>query len=200
MVRPSTKPVRCSRLRGKPGHDNVPEIKSLMARQHIQTKATLANIQASGCQITDVACICKDQSFIYSLLPVVQKACPPDDVQSKCEYMETDALADWSTETLDFTRKLCKTAGITLTVSIPPTAGAASSAPAPASTVNSAPTKSSDGGSTMAGTSTASMTTNAASNGAHRDGVDHALLGAVGAVCSLVALFLGSSFHARMPM
>ncbi|KAI4123304.1 MAG: hypothetical protein LQ338_005329 [Usnochroma carphineum] len=55
---------------------------------------------STGCQLTDFSCICKDQSFITSLLPVVQKACSPEDFQ----------------KTLTFTQNLCKANGAPLSI------------------------------------------------------------------------------------
>lgn len=48
----------------------------------LQAEAAFSSITSTGCQITEVECICKDQSFLSSLLPVVEKACSPADLQS----------------------------------------------------------------------------------------------------------------------
>ncbi|CAF9912943.1 MAG: hypothetical protein HETSPECPRED_001267 [Heterodermia speciosa] len=64
------------------------------------TQAAFSSLTSTGCQISDIGCICKDQSFISSLLPVVEKACSPADLQ----------------KTVDFAEAFCKSAGISLTV------------------------------------------------------------------------------------
>ena len=48
-----------------------------------QAQAAYSSISSTGCQIQEIACICKDQSFVASLLPVVEKACSPADLQSE---------------------------------------------------------------------------------------------------------------------
>ena len=50
----------------------------------MQEQAALSSISSSGCKLTDLSCLCKDQSFISSLLPVVEKDCSPADLQSRC--------------------------------------------------------------------------------------------------------------------
>ncbi|KAI4140793.1 MAG: hypothetical protein L6R39_005655, partial [Caloplaca ligustica] len=74
--------------------------------------AALQSFTSTGCQLTDFPCICNDQSFLTSLLPVVEAACSPEDLQ----------------KTTAFTQKLCRDNGVTLNI---PT-GAASSASATA--------------------------------------------------------------------
>ena len=84
-----------------------------------QTQAALSSLTSTGCQIADVGCICKDQSFINSLLPVVEKACDPADLQSSsCDLsiMRTVISDFFTAETVDFAETFCKSAGITLTV------------------------------------------------------------------------------------
>ena len=49
---------------------------------YLQEQAAFSSISSTGCQLTDIDCICKDQSFITSLLPIVEKDCSPADLQS----------------------------------------------------------------------------------------------------------------------
>ncbi|KAL8736912.1 MAG: hypothetical protein Q9181_002208 [Wetmoreana brouardii] len=69
-------------------------------RQPTKSKPALASFTSSGCSLTDLPCICKNQNFISSLLPVVEKACPPEDLK----------------KTVDFTTNLCKNAGVPITI------------------------------------------------------------------------------------
>ncbi|MCJ1224468.1 hypothetical protein MMC12_001113 [Toensbergia leucococca] len=62
--------------------------------------AALSSISSTGCQLTDFKCICTDQSFISSLLPVVQNSCSAADFQ----------------KTITFTQNLCSSVGITLNI------------------------------------------------------------------------------------
>ncbi|CAF9920573.1 MAG: hypothetical protein ALECFALPRED_001571 [Alectoria fallacina] len=81
-------------------------------------KAALSSISSTGCQLTDIECICKDQSFISSLLPVVRNACSPADLQ----------------KTIAFTESLCDTVGITIAVPTSTPTGNSTGAPLPIST------------------------------------------------------------------
>ena len=51
-------------------------------RASAQEKAAFSSLSATGCQLTDIECICKDQSLVTSLLPVLQNQCSPADLQS----------------------------------------------------------------------------------------------------------------------
>lgn len=42
----------------------------------------LTNIKDTGCQISDLKCICNDQDWLTKLLPQVQKDCSPADLAS----------------------------------------------------------------------------------------------------------------------
>lgn len=48
-----------------------------------QVQTAFSSIGGTGCQLTYISCTCKDQSFIDTLLPFVEKACSPSDLQSK---------------------------------------------------------------------------------------------------------------------
>ncbi|MCJ1360575.1 MAG: hypothetical protein MMC33_010583 [Icmadophila ericetorum] len=68
------------------------------------TTATISSLSSTGCSASDFACICKDQSFLNSLLPLIEKACSSSDVQKTIQVAEA----------------LCANAGVTITVpSIP---------------------------------------------------------------------------------
>ena len=56
--------------------------RAMLTLVFLQEEAAFSSISSTGCQITDVNCICKDQSFMNSLLPVVEKSCNPADLQS----------------------------------------------------------------------------------------------------------------------
>ena len=47
-----------------------------------QAQAAFSSIGSTGCQITEIDCICKDQAFLASLLPVVEESCDRADLQS----------------------------------------------------------------------------------------------------------------------
>ncbi|KAI4278666.1 MAG: hypothetical protein L6R38_005195 [Xanthoria sp. 2 TBL-2021] len=71
------------------------------------SQAALSSFTSSGCAISDPACICKNQNFLDSLLPVVTEACSPEELQ----------------RTVEFTQKFCANAGVNLAI---PTSSAAS--------------------------------------------------------------------------
>ncbi|KAL8654920.1 MAG: hypothetical protein Q9226_003244 [Calogaya cf. arnoldii] len=60
------------------------------------SQAAFNSITGSGCPITDAACICRNQDFLDSLLPVVREACTPEEFQ----------------KTVEFTRQFCGNAGV----------------------------------------------------------------------------------------
>ncbi|KAL8927610.1 MAG: hypothetical protein Q9172_001320 [Xanthocarpia lactea] len=87
------------------------------------SQAALNSFANSGCTLGDNACICRNQDFLSSLLPVVERNCSPEEVQ----------------RTVEFTRNFCRDAGVTLelpTTAVPsPTAtDSASSSTVAAST------------------------------------------------------------------
>ncbi|KAL8867207.1 MAG: hypothetical protein Q9174_005811, partial [Haloplaca sp. 1 TL-2023] len=100
------------------------------------TGPAVASFQESGCtDLSDFACICRNQDYISSLLPVIQEACSPEDLQA----------------TIDFTTDLCRNNGV------PDFAVSTSSAATeePTSTVSGAmSTASASGGSMNPGNST----------------------------------------------
>ncbi|KAI4256053.1 MAG: hypothetical protein L6R42_006428 [Xanthoria sp. 1 TBL-2021] len=81
------------------------------------SQAALKSFTSSGCAISDPACICRNQNFLDSLLPVVREACSPEEFQ----------------RTVDFTRQFCGNAGVDLAI---PTSSVAS----PAATDSTTPT------------------------------------------------------------
>ncbi|KAF3942078.1 hypothetical protein ABW19_dt0203501 [Dactylella cylindrospora] len=74
----------------------------------------LSSIGTSGCDTTDIACICSATAFVTALVPCVQAAC------SAAEYEQTVQAASG----------LCSAAGVTLSI---PTATGSTSAPASSS-------------------------------------------------------------------
>ncbi|MCJ1426688.1 hypothetical protein MMC29_004591 [Sticta canariensis] len=60
----------------------------------------LTNINNTGCQISNLECICNDQGWLAKLLPQVQKDCSPADLA----------------KTIAFTQNLCKTVGVELNI------------------------------------------------------------------------------------
>ncbi|KAL9593346.1 MAG: hypothetical protein Q9179_005938 [Wetmoreana sp. 5 TL-2023] len=64
------------------------------------SKPALAAFTSSGCSLTDLPCICKNQNFISSLLPVVKNACPPEDLKSVPITISTSSIASSPTSTL----------------------------------------------------------------------------------------------------
>ncbi|KAL8945801.1 MAG: hypothetical protein Q9183_008003, partial [Haloplaca sp. 2 TL-2023] len=61
------------------------------------TGPAIASFTTSGCEdLNDFTCICENEDYINSLLPVIQEACSPEDLQ----------------RTLDFTEELCRNNGV----------------------------------------------------------------------------------------
>ncbi|MCJ1357548.1 MAG: hypothetical protein MMC33_007544 [Icmadophila ericetorum] len=109
---------------------------------------TLTGIASTGCGATDIQCVCKDQSFLNSLLPVLEKACDPSDVAKAVAFAE----------------QLCAESGVTITApSIPgytatPTAAGSGSASASAPVSASTPISSAAPGTTGSGSASAGTT------------------------------------------
>ncbi|CAO1599016.1 MAG: hypothetical protein LQ349_001593 [Xanthoria aureola] len=82
-------------------------------------QAALDSFTGSGCAISNAACICKNQNFLDSLLPVVRAACSPEELQ----------------RTVEFTTQFCANAGVDLAIT---TSSAAASPTATDSTISSA--------------------------------------------------------------
>ncbi|KAI4116498.1 MAG: hypothetical protein LQ345_003098 [Seirophora villosa] len=64
-----------------------------------QTSA-LESLTSTNCQINDFPCICRNEAFLASLLPVVREACSPD------ELAQVTAIA----------QNLCRENGVTLDI------------------------------------------------------------------------------------
>ncbi|KAI4247254.1 MAG: hypothetical protein L6R40_001597 [Gallowayella cf. fulva] len=62
--------------------------------------AAISSFTSSGCSVDDAACICKNQSFLASLLPLIEGACSPEELK----------------KTVDITTKFCSDAGVPLAV------------------------------------------------------------------------------------
>ncbi|KAL8836411.1 MAG: hypothetical protein Q9176_006350 [Flavoplaca citrina] len=89
------------------------------------SEAALSSFTNSGCPLTDPACICRNQGFLDSLLPVVQAECSPEELQ----------------RTIEFTRGYCSDAGVDLAISTSADAAsptATDSAPSPSMAAPSA--------------------------------------------------------------
>ncbi|KAL2429551.1 hypothetical protein ABEF95_006727 [Exophiala dermatitidis] len=71
-------------------------------------------ISSSGCGLTDIACICKNDDFVSGLVKLIPTLCNTQEVQ----------------ETIDFAKNLCSAYGVT--VNVPDATALASSATAPA--------------------------------------------------------------------
>ena len=56
--------------------------------------AALGSISNSGCQLTDVGCICRNQSFLSGLQSQVQQACPSPQDQAGKLYSLARAMND----------------------------------------------------------------------------------------------------------
>ena len=59
-----------------------------------QQSAGLSSISSTGCQITDVPCICKSQAWIASLTPTVKKDCDDADYQSTSPFQHRATSLD----------------------------------------------------------------------------------------------------------
>ena len=99
-------------------------VRSMLTSTNIKTdifqeSAAVSSIESSGCDLTNITCICTDQSFINSLLPVVEKNCDASDLNSKKSFEgETQFTNEgFSTETEVFAQSLCAGVGVTLSVS-----------------------------------------------------------------------------------
>lgn len=73
--------------------------------------AAFSSLTSTGCQLTDFPCICRDTSFLATLLPVVESSCSEEDFQ----------------KTVEFTQGLCKDAGVPITVGSSVSASASTS-------------------------------------------------------------------------
>ncbi|KAL8939800.1 MAG: hypothetical protein Q9216_003151, partial [Gyalolechia sp. 2 TL-2023] len=62
--------------------------------------AAFESITSTGCQLTDFPCICRDTTFLRTLLPIVQSRCSEEDFQ----------------KTVDFTQGLCRDSGVPISV------------------------------------------------------------------------------------
>jgi hypothetical protein len=104
----------------------------------LQKEAAFSSISSTGCQITDVNCICKDQSFINSLLPVVEKKCNPADLQSNyvSKSQTLTKVSNKDKETVAFTKNLCDSVDVTITVSAFTFTDTTISTPAPSNVVS----------------------------------------------------------------
>lgn len=80
----------------------------------------ISALGSTGCALTDVACICKDSSFLMSLETTVEAACDAADLATALQFAKT----------------LCLTADVTLSIPSPSAVGptTASSSAAPATT------------------------------------------------------------------
>jgi hypothetical protein len=89
------------------------------------TGPLVSGISASGCQVTDSACICGNQTLISNLEAAVKAQCSAGDLASKSpdpHLLKTkNAKTDMETEALAVTSQICPQAAA-------PAAGAASSA------------------------------------------------------------------------
>ncbi|MCJ1407591.1 hypothetical protein MMC19_001662 [Ptychographa xylographoides] len=107
-------------------------------------QAALSSISATGCDLTDFSCICKDTSFFTSLLPVVEKDCSAADLNA----------------TIIFTEQLCQNSGVNLNTEIPGLSTLVTSATSAASSGSPVvPTTTSVTAAMTAATTTASTTT-----------------------------------------
>ncbi|EHY53242.1 hypothetical protein HRR83_005913 [Exophiala dermatitidis] len=71
-------------------------------------------ISSSGCGLTDIECICKNDDFVSGLVKLIPTLCNTQEVQ----------------ETIDFAKNLCSAYGVT--INVPDATALASSATAPA--------------------------------------------------------------------
>ncbi|KAL8816422.1 MAG: hypothetical protein Q9223_004562 [Gallowayella weberi] len=97
------------------------------------SQAAINSFTNAGCALNDFPCICKNQNFLASLVPVVEKACTPEELK----------------KTVDFTTQFCLKAGVPIAVT---TSGAASTS-TPTSTV-AAPMATASNGTLIPGNST----------------------------------------------
>lgn len=100
--------------------------------------AALTNIKDTGCQISDLRCICNDQDWLTKLLPQVQKDCSPADLA----------------KTITFTQNLCKTVGVTLNIPALNSTSTTGSQPPASATGNATAEKTTGGTSTQENTAT----------------------------------------------
>ncbi|KAI4179684.1 MAG: hypothetical protein LQ346_007150, partial [Caloplaca aetnensis] len=85
----------------------------------------ISSFASTGCSPTDIPCICRNQGFLTSLLPVVEAACSPEDLQ----------------KTIAFTEKLCGDNGVSISITtsgstMEPTATTGSSSTLPAASAS----------------------------------------------------------------
>ncbi|KAK0516450.1 hypothetical protein JMJ35_001053 [Cladonia borealis] len=62
--------------------------------------SAISSFTSTGCQITDLTCICDDSTFIESLAPAIEKDCSPADIQ----------------EVSTFAMQLCDSVSVTLSL------------------------------------------------------------------------------------
>ncbi|KAK6340721.1 hypothetical protein TWF696_009045 [Orbilia brochopaga] len=105
----------------------------------------VSSLGSSGCPTSDIACICKAEKFVESLIPCVQGACDAAQFEA----------------TKEGAKKLCKSAGVDLV--IPDVSGSASSgaasstgAPSSSSAGTAAPTSSGPAGASSSGSAASS--------------------------------------------
>ncbi|KAL8917241.1 MAG: hypothetical protein Q9208_008080 [Pyrenodesmia sp. 3 TL-2023] len=85
----------------------------------------LTSFTSTGCPITEISCICRDQGFLTGLLPVVEAACSPEDLQ----------------RTIAFTENLCRDNGVPISI----TASADASEPTTVTSSSTLPAASASG-------------------------------------------------------
>ncbi|KAL8860842.1 MAG: hypothetical protein Q9178_002872 [Gyalolechia marmorata] len=93
------------------------------------SEAALSSFTNSGCTVGDNACICRNQDFLSSLLPVVEANCSPEEVQ----------------RTVEFTTNFCRGAGVTLDITTSGTPSPTATDSASSSTVAASTATASNG-------------------------------------------------------
>ncbi|KAM0803159.1 hypothetical protein BDR22DRAFT_89603 [Usnea florida] len=84
-------------------------------------QVAFSSLNSTGCTLSDYSCLCKDQSFISSLLPVVEKDCSPADLQ----------------KTIETTESFCD--GVGITIAVPTSTQYAAPSASPIATPNTTP-------------------------------------------------------------
>ncbi|KAL8847273.1 MAG: hypothetical protein Q9198_011238 [Flavoplaca austrocitrina] len=127
------------------------------------SEAALSSFTNSGCPLTDAACICRNQGFLDSLLPVVQDQCSPEELQSTFFpsfhlhlriKTRSERLMRFSIGTIEFTRGFCSDAGVDLAISTSADAASPTATDSAPSPTMAAPSATASNGTMTPGNST----------------------------------------------
>ncbi|KAL8906826.1 MAG: hypothetical protein Q9171_006106 [Xanthocarpia ochracea] len=100
------------------------------------SEAAISSFTNSGCTLGDNACVCRNQDFVSSLLPVVRSNCSPEEFQ----------------RTVELATNLCREAGVTLDVTT--SAASPTATDSPSSSTIAASTATASNGSLTPGNGT----------------------------------------------